>query len=401
MRHRFRTLCTAGILAAVLGLSGCGQGEKPESNSTPEQSSSESQSRDSADNKGGSYRFALIAPLTGNNAQYGLTYKNTLEILIDKVNKDGGINGHEIVLDIYDDKNDPKESVNIAAKLVSDGDLLGVVGSQTSSCCMAAAPLFQEAGIPMVSPQSSHPDFTGIGDYIFRCQVTVAYENKKAAEYLVKGINAKKIAIIYSNDDWGVMMNTTLQEALTELGAEIVAEETYVANQTKDFTPLISKVKLSEPDVLFMASLYSDGAQIIQQCRNLELNVPFVGSNTFFKQEFIDVGGDSVEGVTMTNTIMLNNNNPEYLWLEKAYTEKTGAFIDTYVTQSYDSLSILLKAVKEAGTDRRAIRDNLAKLTDYEGVSGTFSLDENRDPEKEVFIYQIKDGKIIQLDETY
>lgn len=112
--------------------------------------------------------------------------------------------------------------------------------------------------------------------------------------------------------------------ALEDLGSEVVAAETYIAGETKDFTPLISKIKQAEPDVLFLASVYADAVQIIQQCKNLNLDVPYVGSNTLFKQEFIDVGGEDVEGVMMCNTVQLNNNNEEYLWLEEAYKEKTG-----------------------------------------------------------------------------
>jgi len=346
------------------------------------------------------YKFALMAPLTGDAAQYGQTYKTTLEILVDQVNASGGINGSKLVLDVYDDKKDPKESVNIASKVISDPDILGLVGSQTSSCSMAAAPILQEEGIPMVSPQASHPDFTKIGNYIFRCQVTVEYENAKTAEFLAKTLGKKRIAIIYSNDDWGVSMVDSTKKALKQYpGNNVVAEETFIVGQTKDFTPLVSKIKMANPDVLFLATLYSDGAQIIQQCKALNLDVPIVGSNTFFKKEFIEVGGDNVEGVMMTNTIALNNDNAEYLALQKTYQEKTGSFIDTYVTQSYDSLNILIKAAKKVGKNRSAIRDELASMKDYQGVSGTFSFDEFRNPEKKVYVYEIKDGSIVQMTE--
>ncbi len=345
------------------------------------------------------YKFALLAPLTGNNAQYGITYRNTLQILADKVNSQGGINGKKIELEVYDDKNDPKESVNIASKIAASKDIIGVIGSQTSSCSMAAAPILQEAGIPMISPQASHPDFTKGGEYIFTAQVTLAYENLKAAEYLVNKLGAKKVAIIYSNDDWGVSMYDTLSSALKEYpGVEVVAAETYITNETKDFTSLISKIKQVNPDALFLASLYSDGGQIIQQAKGLDLNVPYVGSNTFFKEEFIEVFGDDVEGVTLTNTIELETDNEEYLWLSEEYHKVTGAFIDTYVTQSYDSLNLLLGAVEKVGDDKEKIKEELQNLKNYVGVSGTFTFDENRTPAKEVFIYEIKDGEIVQLD---
>lgn len=342
------------------------------------------------------YKFALMAPLTGNNAQYGQSYKVSLELLVKKVNEAGGVNGHPIALEIFDDKGDAKESVNIATKITEDPEVLGVIGSQTSSCSMAAAPILQEANLLMISPQASHVDYTSLGDCIFRTQVTTAHENKKTAEFLVQDLKAKKIAVIYSSDDWGVSMLDTMTASLTELGASIVASETYITGETKDFTPLISKVKQAEPDVLFLASVYADAVQIVKQCKSLNLEVPYVGSNTLFKQEFIDVGGADVEGVIMTNTIALNNSNEEYLWLEKAYKEATGSFTDTYVTQSYDALNVMLKALEAVGPDTDAMKEYLANLKDYEGVSGTFSFDQMRNPAKTVYIYQIQNGEIVE-----
>ena len=398
--HILKTILTLLLCLAVLfSMAACGdKSASPKDDSeNGDPSTTTPDSTGDTENDDTVYKFALMAPLTGNNAQYGQTYQTTLELLLDKVNSSGGINGHQVSLDIYDDKNDPKESVNIATKIADDPDILGVVGSQISSCSMAAAPIFQEKNILMVSPQASHVDFTSIGDCIFRTQVTTAHENAETAKFLVNDLGAKKVGFIYSSDDWGVSMLETMTAALEDLGSEVVAAETYIAGETKDFTPLISKIKQAEPDVLFLASVYADAVQIIQQCKNLNLDVPYVGSNTLFKQEFIDVGGEDVEGVMMCNTVQLNNNNEEYLWLEEAYKEKTGNFTDSYVTQSYDALNVMLKALEEVGPDRDAMKNYLANLTDYVGVSGTFSFDEYRNPAKTVYIYQIQDGAIVEL----
>ena len=110
------------------------------------------------------------------------------------------------------------------------------------------------------------------------------------------------------------------------------------------------------------------------------------------------MGGASVEGVMMCNTVQLNNQNEEYMWLEEAYKEKTGSFIDSYVTQSYDALHIALLAAESGGTDRDAIKNYAANLTDFVGVSGTFSFDESRNPAKTVYIYEIQNGEIVEID---
>ena len=122
------------------------------------------------------YRIAMCGPLTGPGAQYGQAYKNSLEILRDKINAEGGIDGHMLEIDFYDDKQDPKETLNVANLIIADGGYIAMIGSQTSSCSMAAAPVMQRAGIPMIAPHASHSDYAKTGDYCFSLQMPNAYE---------------------------------------------------------------------------------------------------------------------------------------------------------------------------------------------------------------------------------
>jgi len=342
------------------------------------------------------YKFALVAPMTGNNAQYGLAYKNTLEIFVEKVNKEGGINGAQVELQVYDDKADPKETVNAASLIVSDPDILGVVGSQTSGCSMAAAPVFEKAGVTMISPQASHVDFTK-GFYIFRTQIPQSLEAPFYADLVVTTLGFKNIGIMYENDDWGNNVLAYFERRAGVLGAKIVAKETFLPNQTKDFTPIISKVKAANPDVLYLISLYADAALILTQAKGLDLNVPVVGNNTMAKQEFLDIAGPAAEGMYYLDFLVQNNQDPEFLALKAAYESKTGKKIDVYVTQSYDALGLLINAAKAVGRDKAAIRDYIARTKDYRGVSGVFSFDEVGDPARVMFVYKVDGGKFVQV----
>ncbi|MDF2952107.1 MAG: hypothetical protein K0S18_1690 [Anaerocolumna sp.] len=356
-------------------------------------SSSSSANQDDSD----VYKFAMMAPLTGDAAQYGLTYKNTLEILVNKVNSDGGINGKQIQVDYYDDKKDTKEALNIANKIVADGNYIGVVGSQTSSCSMAAAPVLQESKILMISPQASNPNFTLSGDYIFSLQLSSSYEADLTAKLVVENNSFKKIAVIYSNDDWGVGVNDEFTSYVESLGGEIVANETFISGQTKDFSPLISKMKEAQPDAIFIAALYSEGAQILQQCKNLDFNVPVFTTNTLYKQEFLELASDNADGILMLNSFELDNQNDNYLYLANEYLEKTGKQVDTYVTQSYDALKLMLDALENVGDDTSAMKDYIASVNNYEGVSGTFSFNENRVPIKPEYVFTIENGEYVQI----
>lgn len=343
------------------------------------------------------YRFAVLAPLTGDAAQYGITYQNTLEILKDKINAAGGINGKQIVIDYYDDKKDAKEALNAANKIVADGSYTAVIGSQTSSCSMAAAPVLQEEGIIMVSPQASNPNYTLQGDYCFSMQLSSSYEADLTAKMIVEQYGYKNIAIIYSNDDWGVGVHDAFVESVNALGGTVVDSETFISGQTKDFTPLISKMKSAKPDAVFMATLYSEGAQLLSQYKNLDFDVPVFTTNTLYKQEFLDLAAENAEGILMLNSFELENNDDEYLYLVEKYQEKTGSQVDTYVTQSYDALKIVLDAIEAVGDDPEAIRDWIAGVHDYRGVSGTFSFNENRVPVKFEYVFTIENGQYVQI----
>ena len=344
------------------------------------------------------YRIAMCGPLTGPGAQYGQSYKNSLEILRDKINAEGGIDGHMLEIDFYDDKQDPKETLNVANLIIADGGYIAMIGSQTSSCSMAAAPVMQRAGIPMIAPHASHSDYAKTGDYCFSLQMPNAYEARVQHEWAIDYLGAKRVAIIYSNDDWGLQNVEAATAACENKGVELVAAETFIAGNTKDFSPIITKVKEANPDYIYLAVLYSDACLLIPQMKMLDLNCALVGTNTLYKTEFIDVVGEDAEGIYIPNNFSTLHHTEEYEYLEKAIAEKVdGGIVDSYVSHAWDALSILVKAIREVGTDGAAIKDYLANMGPYEGVAGTFVFDENGATMKNVYVMQIQNGQFVEM----
>ena len=344
------------------------------------------------------YRIAMCGPLTGPGAQYGQSYKNSLEILRDKINAEGGIDGHMLEIDFYDDKQDPKETLNVANLIIADGGYIAMIGSQTSSCSMAAAPVMQRAGIPMIAPHASHSDYAKTGDYCFSLQMPNAYEARVQHEWAIDYLGAKRVAIIYSNDDWGLQNLESATAACENKGVELVAAETFIAGNTKDFSPIITKVKEANPDYIYLAVLYSDACLLIPQMKMLDLNCALVGTNTLYKTEFIDVVGEDAEGIYIPNNFSTLHHTEEYEYLEKAIAEKVdGGIVDSYVSHAWDALSILVKAIREVGTDGAAIKDYLANMGPYEGVAGTFVFDENGATMKNVYVMQIQNGQFVEM----
>lgn len=344
------------------------------------------------------YRIAMCGPLTGPGAQYGQSYKNSLEILRDKINAEGGIDGHMLEIDFYDDKQDPKETLNVANLIIADGGYIAMIGSQTSSCSMAAAPVMQRAGIPMIAPHASHSDYAKTGDYCFSLQMPNSYEARVQHEWAIDYLGAKRVAIIYSNDDWGLQNVDAATAACENKGVELVAAETFIAGNTKDFSPIITKVKEANPDYIYLAVLYSDACLLIPQMKMLDLNCTLVGTNTLYKTEFIDVVGEDAEGIYIPNNFSTLHHTEEYTYLEQAIAEKVdGGIVDSYVSHAWDALSVLVKAIREVGTDGAAIKDYLANMDSYEGVAGTFVFDGNGATMKNVYVMQIQNGQFVEL----
>lgn len=398
MRKKMKkvTAMILGLLVVVAGFTGCA-GKDSGINPTTNVSDTVSESNGTGETE--EYKFAMIAPLTGNNAQYGLAYKRAVELLVEQVNAEGGINGGKVTVEFYDDKNDATEAVTVANNVIGQKDILGCIGSQTSTPSMAIAPLFQEAGIPLVSPNASHVDFTTMGDYIFRTTYMTSVSSGAIADNtydLLKDINGGiKAGIIYMQTDWGIGFNQYFTERLEELGGKVLVAEPYVVEQTSDFTPLLTKMKEAGCNVVVLGTNYSEGAQIIKQAKNLSMDVKFVGSSMLFKQEFLDLVGADGEGMYVMTMFNKENTSETFQNMKAAYIKKYGSDedLDEYVVKAYDALKLLIEGAKSAGHDRAGIRNYIASVKDWEGATNTISMDADGNPTGPVFATIIKAGK--------
>lgn len=371
-------------LATLMSITGCGSKDSADP--------ATSENNETTD----SYKIALYAPMTGNNAQYGETYKAVCDILVEKINSEGGINGVPVELAVYDDKNDPKEALNVANLIVSDPSIVGVVGSQTSSPTLAAAPIFAEAGIPMLTPQGSHADITTAGENIFSLCCLAAFEGGVVAEMMLED-GYKNLAVIYSNDDYGVNIVEKWTNDVEAGGATVVATETFVSGQTTDFTPLISKIKAAGADAIYIEPGYSDAAMILAQMKQLDCDFQPYGCSMLYKEEFLNVAGDDAEGLLLCNFIDPNNTDETYTYISQAYEEATGNLTDVYVTNAYDCFMLLCDALKAVGPDKAAMSEWIANVEDWPGACGVINFDETRHPVRELYRFKVTNGEYVSM----
>jgi len=342
-------------------------------------------------------KVGVSLPLTGDWAEYGDFIKKSVNMVVDKANNEGGINGKKIELVIADSRGDPKESVLIAEKFVADPDIIAEIGDFSSSSCMAAAPIYEKASMAQVSPTSSHPDFTKKGKNMFRVIGTQATEGPYNAKWAMDGFGAKTAATIYINNDWGVAANKYFTEAFEKMGGKIIAQEAFAPGE-KDFSSVMSKIKRANPDVLYLPVFYADGAAIMSQARRVHYKPTVLSTGSLFSDKLIEQGGKSVEGVMTSVAYFPNNPRAESQAFTKAFNAKHGKMPNMFAAVGFDAASLVVAALKKSGAkDRASIGMALDSLGSFKGVTGDFDYSKSHDPVKEYAKIAIKDGKWVPV----
>lgn len=338
-------------------------------------------------------KIGFFAPLTGFAAADGTSAKHAVEIGVKEINDKGGINGKKIELVVYDDRHNSKEAVAIANKLIERDKVVAVVSGSYSMPTRVTAPIFQRAGIPMVAGYAVHPDVTKAGDFIFRNGYRGEVEGAAAADVAVKLLNAKKLAVLTMDNDFGRTLAAAFKKRAVELGAELVSDNIYALGE-KDFTPLLTKVKDANPELLYTSGYYNEAALITKQAKDLGLSVQILGEEGFDSPKFLELAADAAEGTIFTTNLNRDDARAFVQEFLKTYKETYGIEPDMVGASSYDAFKIIVAAIEKAGTDPKALRDAIAGLKNFDGVTGEISeFNAIGEVMKPVQIQVVKDGQ--------
>lgn len=341
--------------------------------------------------------IAHAAPMTGDSGRFGKVEAEGIQIALDEINAQGGIDGRQVNVIHEDDMGNPKEAANVAQRIASNPDVVAVIGHWNSSCTLAAIPIYDAAGIPAIT-SSINQKISGASKWVFRDCVTDEQSGRQLAEYAVTKLGAKRIAILYSNNDFGKGQNDVFARVARELGAEVVASEAYIEGQSRDFTPQLTKIKALNPDLIFLAGYYTEGAMIVQQARKLEMNIPFLGPDGLNSVEFVKLGGSAVEGVMFAGYFHPSMNFPGTAEYAKKYREKYGYESDTFAALAYDATRLVLEGMKQNGPTREGVRKYLEEVENFPGVAGPITFDDKHDCTRKILVLTVKDGKIVPAD---
>ena len=388
-----KTICIVLVLLMMVGIfTGCQQ----------QQSAAEPEGGANASSE--TVKFAVLAPITGNYAEFGKAFEVATKMAADEINAAGGINGRQIVLDVYDSKGDATESSDIARQIVEKDDVVGVIGDFSSTACMANAPIFGDAGLVQLSPTASHSDFTPMNEYMFSIMGRTDDESRFFITSLVKEFKGKdNIGVIYTNSDWGNQVNSSMIDQANIDNITVVADEPYNEGEI-DFTNVLNKVKRQNPELLVLVMQTVDCANALNAITQMGWDVDVVCQGASASMQVVELAGENAEGLCSTTSFFIDENVPEEkAWLDK-FVEGAGFMPTVHAAVAYDAVYVMAEAAKSCGDNitREGIKDGLKNLGTYQGFTGPIEFDETGAIFRKVLIVQIEDGKYIRkTDYTY
>lgn len=375
---------------ALMGISvvaACGSGGSPAG-----QSGANSSAAGGA-GSGGTIKIGFFSPQSGSEASDGKSALDAAQLAVKDVNAAGGLDGKQIQLVQYDDGSDPKQAVSIATKLTTQDKVAAVVSGSYSDQTLAAASIFQRAGVPMLAAYAVNPGIPGTGDEIFQIATSGPVEGKAGAQALIKDLGAKKIAIVAIDNDFGTALVQGFTEQAAKLGATIVSTNKNQFGE-KDFGPVIDKAVAAGADGFYMVEYAAEGQQFLTAFRQRNLTQKIVGTEGIDStQQFIEPNGTLADGMVFTTVLNRDSSDPTTQAFMKNFAGAYGHAPDMVGATTYDSFKVLAAAAK-SGTSADALKAGITGLTNFQGVTGTIEKFVNRISVHPVDLEVFKDGKV-------
>jgi branched-chain amino acid transport system substrate-binding protein len=333
--------------------------------------------------------------LTGSEATFGISSTNGLKLAVDEINSSGGLLGKQIKLITYDDQGKPSEAATVVQKLINKDKVAGIIGEVASSRSKAGAQICQSSKIPMISPASTNPEVTAIGDYVYRVCFIDPFQATVMSKFAINSLKIKKVAVLQDvKNAYSTGLANFFISQFKEMGGEIIEVQSYSAGD-KDFKAQLTAIKSKNPEGVFIPGYYTDIGLIAIQAREIGLTVPLFGSDGWESEKLTEgKAKDALEGCFFSTHVSTEDPSPTIQNFIKKYKEKYNIMPDAMSFLAYDAGMILFDAIKRAGsTEAEKIKNSLALTKDFSGVSGKISFNEQRNAIKPAVILEIRGGQ--------
>jgi branched-chain amino acid transport system substrate-binding protein len=347
-------------------------------------------------NQGGrdTIKVGEFASLTGSEATFGQMSHHGTELAINELNAKGGVLGKKFDLITEDNQSKPGESKTIAIKLISRDKVVAVLGEVASKRSLEVAPICQANHIPQISPSSTNPKVTEMGDYIFRVCFIDPFQGMVMAKFAKETLKVKNVALLTDvATPYSVGLATYFKETFVKNGGMIVMEQKYTGGD-KDFKAQLTAIKGATPEAIFIPGYYTEVGLIARQARELGMTLPLLGGDGWESAKLVEIGGPSIEGAYFSTHFSPEEENPVVREFVKKFKQAYGESPDAMAALGYDSAMLLADVIKRTGTtDGTKLRDALATTKDFPGITGNITIDKDRNATKPAVILQVKDGK--------
>jgi branched-chain amino acid transport system substrate-binding protein len=359
-------------------------------------------------------RIGEFGSMTGPTATFGISTHNGIMMAIEEANAEGGIGGSALAVIDEDDQGKPEEAATAVNKLISQDRVIAVLGEVASSNSLAGAPICQNNGVPMISPSSTNEKVTEVGDFVFRVCFIDPFQGAVMAKFTAQSLRLNRVAILRDvRSDYSIGLADVFRSTFESMGGTIGEDQSYQQGDV-DFRAPLTTIAASQPQAIFVPGYYTDVGLIARQARDLGLTVPLLGGDGWDSPKLVEIGGKALDGCYLSNHYATDDQNPVVQNFIARYREKYNQVPDALAALGYDAAHLLVQSLKQlqandperfgallanASQDAkakealRALRDILASTRDFPGVTGSITLDAERNAVKPAVVLRIQEGK--------
>jgi branched-chain amino acid transport system substrate-binding protein len=395
MRQSFVKLGLLAIGMTVALFVGCDR--------QPAQSSSSSSSAAPA---GGSPTDPILigeyGSMTGAQATFGQQTHEGITLAINQINAAGGVSvggkgpKRQLKVITYDTRGQAAEASNAVTRLVTDDKVVAVLGEVASSLSLAGAPVAQKYGVPMISPSSTNPKVTQVGDMIFRICFIDPFQGFVTATFARQTLKVSKVAVLYDQSQaYSVGLKDSFVKAFTAQAGTIVTEQAYKGGD-QDFNAQLTTIRQTSPQAIYVPGYYTDVGNIAVQARKLGIanDIPLMGGDGWESEKLLEIAGSALDGSFYSNHYANDNTGPEAQRFVADFKAAFKSDPDAMSALGYDAARILADAITRAESlSGKDLAKAIGETRDFLGVTGTITLNAERNADKTAVIIEIKNSK--------
>lgn len=344
------------------------------------------------------FTIGCSLPLSGRLVGFGEQIKLGAEVAIDEMNASPLAKGIKFKLECFDSKGDPKETINIAQRLIDRKNVIASISDFTSSATMAAAETYKNGELVQITPTASHPDITRLNPWMFRAYTTIPIYVPPTADLIVNKLKHKRVAVVQVQTDWGAGVGKAFADEVTKLGGEVVSHDIYNEGHT-DFRSVLTQIRRKNPDVIFLAMLEEEAVNFLKQRQQFGMATAVVDSSLGVTPRSIELAGSAMNGVLAMTLFSEQIENPVMKEFARRFRERNGKTPDVGAACGYDAARLIMEAAIRAypNITRASVRDEMSRTVDFNGANGALSIDrETREISRKATTFvQVADGKLI------